>query len=184
MAIRETKTELSADVDDIPQGCRKLTILHAEHGPAVRRLICSVTWVDRNTAEDLVQETMLRTWRNIATVPDDYESARRWLFTVARRTAIDFLRRRRLRPVEVEMGFDAEAVTEDSATIAVALSMLRDAFRELSVAQRTVISEMYLNGATAEELAVRLGVPVGTVKSRAHHGMRRLRTAVLGSQGS
>jgi RNA polymerase sigma-70 factor, ECF subfamily len=179
MVIRKTNT-----ADDDRQECRKLTILHAEHGPAVRRLICGVTWVDRNTAEDLMQETMLRTWRNIATVPDDSESARRWLFTVARRTAIDFLRGRKVRPVEVEMGFGAEAVTEDSATIAVALSMLRDAFRNLNDAQRTVISEMYLHGATAEELAVRLGVPVGTVKSRARNGMRRLRDAVLGNQGS
>src|SRR5829696_4522413 len=56
---------------------------------------------DRARAEDIVQETLLRAWRNLEVLDDDVRPVRPWLFTVAQRLAIDAHRARRARPAEV-----------------------------------------------------------------------------------
>ncbi|GAA0463770.1 RNA polymerase sigma factor [Paractinoplanes deccanensis] len=134
---------------------------------------------ERHAAEDLLQETMLRVWRNLDTVPTEPESTRRWLFTVARRVAIDAVRSRKARPAEV--GFpdlSALGAVDDSADTVIAADSLRKAVSGLSDAHRDVLSELYVHGRSTGETARRLGVPVGTVKSRAHYAMRILRDAL------
>lgn len=153
--------------------------LHREHSGAILRYVRSLARIDRNTAEDLVQETMLRTWRNIGALPAEPESARRWVFTVARRATIDHIRMRNARVTEISTSdLNDTGTRHDPTAIAIAAHALRQAARELSGPHRTVIHEMYLKGVPAADLALRLGVPVSTVKSRAHHAMRTLRAAV------
>jgi RNA polymerase sigma-70 factor, ECF subfamily len=134
-----------------------------------------------HTAEDLVQETMLRAWRNLDAVPVEPESQRRWLFTVARRVAIDAYRKRQSRPVEVSL-VDTEPAAPGggAAETVIAKLTLRHAVRGLSPAHRRVLRELYVEGHSLDETAARLGVPVGTVKSRAHYAIRQLRDALLG----
>ncbi|EXG82396.1 sigma-70 family RNA polymerase sigma factor [Cryptosporangium arvum] len=134
------------------------------------------------TAEDLVQETMLRAWRSLDAVPTEPASQRRWLFTVARRLAIDVHRKRQSRPAEVSMR-DSEptATGNGAAETVVARLTLRQAVDGLSPAHRTVLDEIYVRGRSLDETATHLGVPVGTVKSRAHYAVRSLRAALLGS---
>jgi RNA polymerase sigma-70 factor (ECF subfamily) len=62
------------------------------------------------------------------------------------------------------------------------MDSLRRAVHDLSESHRVVISELYFHGRSTHETADRLGVPVGTVKSRAHYALRTLREAVT-SQG-
>jgi RNA polymerase sigma-70 factor, ECF subfamily len=148
----------------------KMAALHEQHATAILRYVRS---------EDLVQEVMIRAWRNLASVPDEPEPARRWLFTVARRTVIDHLRGRNSRVAEVAVAdLTGAAPAEDPVRLLLAVDSLRQAFGELSQGHRTVVSGLYLRGVPAGELAEQLGVPVGTVKSRAHHALRRLRAAV------
>ncbi|MBB2946482.1 RNA polymerase sigma-70 factor (ECF subfamily) [Actinoplanes lutulentus] len=132
-----------------------------------------------HTAEDLVQETMLRAWRSLDTVPVEPESQRRWLFTVARRLAIDAYRKRQSRPLEVNL-FDIEPAAPggESAETVIATLTLREAVNGLSRAHRSVLVEVYVKGQTLDETASRLGVPIGTVKSRAHYAMQQLRNAL------
>ncbi|MEU8821862.1 sigma-70 family RNA polymerase sigma factor [Actinoplanes sp. NPDC048796] len=133
-----------------------------------------------HTAEDLVQETLLRAWRSLDAVPVEPESQRRWLFTVARRLAIDAYRKRQSRPVEVGL-IDSEpaAAGSEAAETVIATMTLRHAIGRLSVAHRSVLLELYFEGHTLDETATRLGVPVGTVKSRAHYAMQQLRSALM-----
>ncbi|MCO8275528.1 sigma-70 family RNA polymerase sigma factor [Actinoplanes sp. TRM 88003] len=129
-----------------------------------------------HTAEDLVQETLLRAWRNIDSVPVEPESQRRWLFTVARRLAIDAYRKRQSRPAEVGLtGTEPATVASEAAETVIALLALRQAVNELSTAHRSVLRELHFEGRTFDQVAARLGVPIGTVKSRAHYAMRQLR---------
>ncbi|MCM4084282.1 sigma-70 family RNA polymerase sigma factor [Paractinoplanes hotanensis] len=132
-----------------------------------------------HTAEDLLQETMLRAWRSLDTVPIEPESQRRWLFTVARRLAIDAYRKRQSRPIEVNL-FDIEpaAAGSESAETVIATLTLRDAINALSPSHRSVLLELYVKGHTLDETASLLSVPVGTVKSRAHYAMQQLRDAL------
>jgi RNA polymerase sigma-70 factor, ECF subfamily len=74
---------------------RELYDLHA--GPLYRYLM-SLTFGQRQAAEDLVQETLLRAWRNLDSLNADIKTLRPWLFTVARRIAIDASRARRRAP--------------------------------------------------------------------------------------
>ena len=75
--------------------------LHSSHADAVFRFLLRLTLGERHLAEDLLQETMVRAWRNIDVLDIDAEEQRRWLFIVARRVAIDAARARHVRPSEV-----------------------------------------------------------------------------------
>ncbi|GAA0481301.1 RNA polymerase sigma factor SigL [Paractinoplanes deccanensis] len=157
----------------------RLGALHAEYGDALLSYLRGFTHGDREFAEDLLQETMLRTWRRMDAMPDCGEPARRWLYTVARNTAIDALRMRKARPAEVE-GNDLTAVPtrEDTAETAVAVQQLRSGLRALSEAHRVILDELYVKGRSVAETARALGLPAGTVKSRAHYALRSLRQAL------
>src|SRR5262245_54749350 len=66
--------------------------LYHAHAHALRRFLLGVTFGEQQTAEDLLQETFLRAWRNLDQLAPDVASLRPWLFTVARRIAIDVAR--------------------------------------------------------------------------------------------
>ncbi|WP_436535621.1 sigma-70 family RNA polymerase sigma factor [Actinoplanes sp. HUAS TT8] len=152
--------------------------VHALHGRPLLHFLLRLTRNERSVAEDLFQETMLRAWKHMDTLPVQEENARRWLFTVARRIAIDAARMRQARPSEVNL-LDASSLLseEDSTEQSLAVFTLSDALGRLSWAHRTILHELYWKGASTDETAARLGVPVGTVKSRAHYALRHLRAA-------
>ncbi|GAA2503014.1 RNA polymerase sigma factor [Winogradskya humida] len=157
----------------------RMTALHAGHSRDVMRYLLVLTRGERHTAEDLLQETMLRAWRHIGVLPRDDESARRWLFTVARRLVIDAVRMRRTRPAEIGLvDFTWIPGADDTTASALATHSMKHAFNRLSPAHRDILSEVYLRGSSTEEIAEKFGLPVGTVKSRAHYALRALKTAL------
>ncbi|MEU4426438.1 sigma-70 family RNA polymerase sigma factor [Actinoplanes sp. NPDC024001] len=161
----------------------RLTDMHTRYAPQLLRYLSGFTGGNPQSAEDLLQETMIRAWRHLDTLPTEPEQTRRWLFTVARNVAIDAIRRRHARPPEVDLGdndANLEAGPDDTSGTVVAVDSLRSALRGLSTAHRRILNELYVQGHTADETARRLGVPVGTVKSRAHYALRSLRAAVTG----
>jgi RNA polymerase sigma-70 factor (ECF subfamily) len=158
----------------------RMAALHSAHSATLLNFLHALTG-ERHTAEDLLQETMLRTWRNIETVPHEYENARRWLFKVARRVTIDAFRMRQRRPIETHLldyYVSQFSIADDTTESVVAVDSLRRAVHDLSEPQKTVIAELYFEGRSTLETADRLGVPIGTVKSRAHYALRTLREAV------
>lgn len=153
--------------------------LHADHSVLLRRYLLRFTYGDKEAADDLLQETMIRAWRHLPSVPDETNRARRWLFTVARNAAIDSLRAKSSRPHEVDLlELTTAPPAEDTVETLVALESIRDAMDSLSEDHRAVLEEMYVRGRSAGETADLLGVPVGTVKSRAHYALRSLRYQV------
>lgn len=155
---------------------RLLRALHDEHAPAVWRYVVHLTG-DRALAEDIVQETLLRAWRRPAVLDQSEQSARAWLFTVARNLVIDG--RRSARAVhEVVTDTLPEERSADATDAILEAWMVADALSTLSVDHRAVIVHAYFAGRTVAEIAQQLQIPEGTVKSRLHYGMRALRLAL------
>jgi RNA polymerase sigma-70 factor, ECF subfamily len=128
-------------------------------------------------AEDIVQEAFTRAWRYLGEHQDvPPEKLRPWLYTVARRLIIDAHRAKKARPTEValeETGVGPQ--TDDVLDALEYAEALRTALRRLSPDHRYVMIELYIRDRPAEEIAARLGVPVGTVRSRSHYAKRALR---------
>src|SRR6266516_4835683 len=90
-----------------------LRAMFAEHGDALYAHALRLTSGDRQRAEDLVQETLLRAWRHPEALNPDRGSVRAWLFTTARHLSIDAWRRRSARVAEVVTDAPPELPTED-----------------------------------------------------------------------
>jgi RNA polymerase sigma factor (sigma-70 family) len=129
---------------------------------------------DYHLAEDVVQLTFLKAWRASSTM-DDSRAMAPWLFSIARRVAIDLYRsNRRLVFGEVE----PPAIPPASFDQVWTAWQVGVAVRALPVAERDVVAAQHFLGLTHDQIAVRLGIPLGTVKSRSHRAHRRLADAL------
>jgi RNA polymerase sigma-70 factor (ECF subfamily) len=160
-----------------------LRVLHEQHGRALWSYAVGLTGGDHARAQDIVQETLLRAWRHPNVLDQTSGSARSWLFTVAKRIAIDEWRAATRHP-EVVMDQVPERAVEDEADRAVDRQLVLNALRTLSVEHREVLLECYFRGASVADAARRLGVPPGTVKSRTHYALHALRDAIIEMGGA
>jgi RNA polymerase sigma-70 factor (ECF subfamily) len=153
--------------------------LYRRHYSGLLAFAQRLTFGDRLRAEDIVQETMVRAWRNLDALHAGRDQGRPWLFTVARRIAIDWMRSRAVRPAEVSGDLLATQASVDDEMNRTLLALdLEHAMTTLSSDHRAVLVNIYLRGRTLNETARRLGVPVGTVKSRTHNALRALRKTI------
>jgi RNA polymerase sigma-70 factor (ECF subfamily) len=155
--------------------------LYRDHAGLLLGYVTRLTGGDVAAAEDVVQETLLRAWRNPDALTGRADpQVRGWLVTVAKRIVIDGHRARQARPPEslgaVDREFDAVSVPADDERILVGLEVA-DALAALSSEHRAVITELYYRDASVADAAARLGIPEGTVKSRAYYALRALRVA-------
>lgn len=152
--------------------------LHDEHASALWGYCLRLTGGDRVRAEDVVQETLLRAWRNFPALDASHGSVRAWLFRVSRNIVIDEWRSKRSQS-EVSVADVPDGHGEPDHTDQVLLSwVVADALTRLSQEHRAVLLECYYRGRTVAEASRRLGVPEGTVKSRTHYALRALRLAL------
>lgn len=171
---------------DVPSRSRTddelLRQLYEAHGAALLGFARRLTAGDDALAQDIVQETLLRAWRHPEALEQSRGAVRPWLYTVARRLAVDAHRARSVRPHEV--GDDAlrSVAAPDAIDRAVESWVVAEAIASLRPAHREVLVETYYRGASVREAADRLGIPVGTVKSRAYYALRQLRL-LLEEQG-
>jgi RNA polymerase sigma-70 factor, ECF subfamily len=131
---------------------------------------------DAGLAEELVQETFLRVWRTAGRFDAARGTASAFILTIARRLAIDLWRRPSSRPVQAPPASGA-GVDETIDRVLLQLAV-RDALDSLPQAHREVLELSYRSDLTQAEVASRLGIPLGTVKSRAYHALRAFRRAV------
>ncbi|HEY3717791.1 MAG TPA: sigma-70 family RNA polymerase sigma factor [Jatrophihabitantaceae bacterium] len=177
-APRRSVTTARASGSGVPTSDAELMrALHDQHARALWSYAVHLTGGDRARAEDVVQETMLRAWKHPQVLDQSEGSARAWLFTVARRIVIDDWRTSRSRH-EVVTAEPPELHVADPTEGAADAAVVTAALRQLSVEHRQVVLECYYRGSSVAEAARRLGVPEGTVKSRAHYALRALRLAL------
>ena len=132
---------------------------------------------DQALAEDAVQEAFLAVWRSADAYKRERAKPSTWILTVVHRRAVDLVRReerRRGEPLEAAPEPSSGPVDED-ATLRERRAAVQAALTELPGDQRQALELAYYGGLTQSELAERLGVPLGTVKSRMFAGLGRLR---------
>ncbi|GAA0235354.1 sigma-70 family RNA polymerase sigma factor [Cryptosporangium japonicum] len=156
--------------------------LYAEHGRALMGYATLLTG-DSAAAEDVVQETILQAWRKPEVMSNGKGSVRGWLLTVARNLIIDQHRAKASRPAEAAEVVHRPPVARDHADSVVDSLAVTDALGRLAPEHRDVLVHVYFDGATLKQVAERLGVPLGTVKSRLHYGQRALRAAFADRDG-
>jgi RNA polymerase sigma-70 factor, ECF subfamily len=152
-----------------------IEVIYRLHGPPLYRFLLRITFGDRREAEDLLQETLFRAWRYLQDHSTDVEGLRPWLYTVARRVAIDAARAQRARPAEVSVkDVNALPETRDDIDRMLVRLTIRRGLMSLSHDHRQVLFETFYHGCSARETADALGIPEGTVKSRIFYALRAL----------
>jgi len=135
---------------------------------------------DRDQAEDVAQETLLRAWTHPEALDPDRGSARAWLLTVARNVVRDQARARRARPREVtdEIPEALLGSVDDEIDLAVESWVVAEALAELTPDHRAVLVETFYRGRSVRQAAAFLEVPEGTIKSRTFYALRALKVAL------
>jgi len=136
---------------------------------------------DAATAEELAQETLLTVWRKAQLYSGEKGSASTWIYTIARNLRIDRIRREHPWQ-ELPEGMNEEASDDTPPDEAVSererSQRVRDALTSLPSEQHEVVVLSYLDGLSHSEIAERLGLPLGTVKSRMRLAYQKLRESV------
>lgn len=142
------------------------------HLPALRAFALSLTR-ESASADDLVQDTIVKAWTNI----DKFQAGtnlRAWLFTILRNTFYSARRKTRREVSDTDGIHAARQATRPEHDGRLALNDFRNAFAQLPDEQREALILVGASGFSYEEAAGMTGVAVGTVKSRANRGRRRL----------
>lgn len=137
-------------------------------GPRVKAMMLKAG-ADNAQAEDLVQDTMTKVWRKAATYAVKRGAVSTWIFTIARNARIDRIRKASSQPYDdiddVELAAD-EPSGDEHIYASQRATLVADAVRELPPEQRKVIELAFLHDLPQREIATKLAVPLGTVKSR------------------
>lgn len=154
--------------------------LYETYGPRVKAYMMR-KGADAGTAEDLAQETLLTVWRKASLYADDKGSMTTWVFAIARNLRIDRLRRevpwqelpewRLAQPSSEALPDEALAEKEQQVRVQAALA-------ELPQDQQEVVALSFLEGLSHSEIAARLSLPLGTVKSRMRIAYQKIRAAL------
>lgn len=144
---------------------------------------------DPGAAEDVVQDVFVSAWRQASSYDSVRGSVTTWLVTLTRNRAIDRIRRERSRnpvgaPVDVETAFDLDSGDDTAGVVLDRMvgNQVREAVADLPDKQRESLELAWFSGFSQSEIATRINVPIGTVKTRMFHGMRQL-SELLGQRG-
>jgi RNA polymerase sigma-70 factor, ECF subfamily len=129
---------------------------------------------DADLAEELVQEVTLRIWRRASNFDPARGAAGSWIFGIARNVASDLARSRARDPIPMaEPRPEATAPWDEDA--AWQSWQIAGALRTLPIEQQKVLELAYVHQFTQSEIAQALKIPLGTVKTRLYHALRKLR---------
>jgi RNA polymerase sigma-70 factor (ECF subfamily) len=156
--------------------------LYDRHAGAVYGMAMAVLR-DAGLAQDVTQEAFVRLWTRAHTFDPQRGTALGWLVSVARNLGLDELRRQRRRSDRADrltrdMNLRAPEETDLLVHWGWQSEHVLEAVSELSSLQREVVELVYLRGYTLTEVAARVGVAVGTVKSRLHSALMNLRAGL------
>ena len=154
--------------------------LYQTYGPRVKAFMMR-QGADAATAEDLAQETLFTVWRRASLYAADKGSAATWIFAIARNLRIDRLRRevpwQELPDERLEMAA-GEALPDEALAEKERQGRVRAALATLPPEQQEVVMLSYIEGLSHGEIAARLRLPVGTVKSRIRIAYQKIRAGL------
>lgn len=162
-----------------------LAQLYDRYSPILMAVALRVL-ADRREAEDLVHDVFLEAWRQGADFDPARGTVRAWLLVRTRSRALD--RRKsaavsRTTVVDPERFVETSAIEHEDAATAPDRTTVRRLLAELTSEQRAVLELGYFEGLSSAEIAERLGVPMGTVKSRVAAALGKLRTSLTSPTG-
>jgi RNA polymerase sigma-70 factor (ECF subfamily) len=178
-----TRSQLAAALVRVASGDR--AALHLVYQDTSAKLfgVCLRILKDRGEAEDVLQEVFVTVWRKAASFDPGRASPITWMVAIARNRAIDRLRAsavsRRMEPIE-----SADAVSDPAPAAVERVEMAQQHQRlsrclaELEPRHASAIRAAFLDGTTYEELAARMSVPLGTMKSWIRRGLLKLRACL------
>jgi RNA polymerase sigma-70 factor (ECF subfamily) len=184
--VPRTDEELLAAIADGDE--RALAELYDRYGGVAYGLAVRIVR-DPALAQDAVQDGFLAAWRTAAAYDARRGKAQTWLLTLVHRRAVDVVRReerRRADPLEADATVAAADATDEQASLREQRRAVQRALAQLPADQREALELAYYGGLTQSELADRLGIPLGTVKSRVFAGLAALRNLLrepLGEAG-
>jgi RNA polymerase sigma factor (sigma-70 family) len=132
---------------------------------------------DPELARDAVQDALIRAWRDLPGLrePERFDA---WLHRLTVHACIDLVRKRKRRPVEVELApIHAPSIADASGRVA-DRELVDAVLRRLDESGRAIVVLHYFVGLALPEVAATLGIPVGTVKSRLHRALGDMRLAI------
>ena len=142
-------------------------------------------------AEEVVQETFWRVWRNADSFQAKQGRFSTWLFGIARNLCVDLWRKKKVRPsliLHSDDSYHLDQLSDQNLDVAeltwtsIKHTQVRAAMATLPAPQRHVLELAYFWGLTRQEIAEELTIPLGTVHTRARLGLQKLRQA-LRAQG-
>jgi RNA polymerase sigma-70 factor, ECF subfamily len=177
---RGERTPLDKLLKDIALGSRQaFEKLYRDASPQLFA-ICLRIVPQRPEAEDVLQEVFATVWRKAAQYDVERAGAMSWLAMIARNKAIDRIRSqaqaRNSEPLEMADEIaDPAASPQLDAQASAERARLNECMKRLDERRRSLIRAAFFDGSTYEELAVRIGSPLGTVKSWIRRGLLQLR---------
>ena len=157
--------------------------LYARHAVALHRYVARFC-PDRTSADDIVQETFIRAWRNLPQLSTDGRPVRPWLFRVARNLLTDADRAARSRPATVQAEPAEEGCDDTGLNQVLDRQLVTDAIKQLSPAHRAVLVEVFYGGDSLAKAARQLGIPDGTARSRLHYALQALRVQLAAHEAA
>ena len=156
-----------------------LTMVYDATNRLVFGLILRIV-ADRATAEEVLLDVYTQVWRQAATYDANRGVPLAWIMTIARSRAIDRVRAgrhdQRKEPLEAIGEISAVGISPEEASVhSERQRLVRSALSTLAPEQREVIELAYYSGLSHSEIALKLGQPLGTVKTRTRLGMIKLR---------
>jgi RNA polymerase sigma-70 factor (ECF subfamily) len=154
--------------------------LYQTYGPRVKAYMMR-QGADAATAEDLAQETLLAVWRRASLYVAEKGSVTTWIFAIARNVRIDRLRREvpwQELPEEGPEQASGEALPDEAVSEKERQARVRAALAALPPEQREVVALAYIEGLSHGDIAARLRLPLGTVKSRMRIAYQKIRAGL------
>jgi RNA polymerase sigma-70 factor, ECF subfamily len=135
---------------------------------------------DPELARDAVQDGLIRAWRDLPGLRDP-EAFDGWLHRLTVNACLDLARRRRRRPIEVELSPIHHPAIADASIGVATRDLVDNVLRSLDPDGRAIVVLHYYLGMPLPEVATTLSIPVGTVKSRLHRALGTMRVAISGA---
>jgi RNA polymerase sigma-70 factor (ECF subfamily) len=178
-----TRSQLVAALARVAAGDRAALRIIYQDTSAKLFGVCLRILNDRSEAEDVLQDVYVTVWRRAATFDPNRASPITWMVAIARNRAIDRLRSgavsRRMGPIELASEVrDPSPAAVDRVAAAQEHQRLARCLEELEARHSAAIRAAFLDGATYEELAERMSVPLGTMKSWVRRGLLKLRACL------
>ena len=185
MDAEAARSQLAAALARVAGGDRAALRLVYQDTSAKLFGVCLRILNDRSEAEDVLQEVYVTVWRKAAAFDPGRASPITWMVAIARNRAIDRLRSsavsRRSEPIEAaDAVSDPAPAASERVELAQQHQRLAGCLEELEARHSTAIRAAFLDGATYEELAARMNVPLGTMKSWIRRGLLKLRACLEG----